>query len=361
MPKLRVVVVDATRSTDLPVALRDTLRDAPTCAASESVFDVVEAARLPKPTARLAQVLDSERRGPGSEPAFDVVALGPMDPASLASRSTPGAAPGAAEHPLLGVTVVVTRPAHQVPPLAYMLERLGARVVALPAIAITPPADLFYLRAALSRLAEYACIVFTSDNGVEASFAELRAMGRDARALAGRLVAAIGPGTARALERHGVVADLIPEAFVGESLADAVAAALPHPARIALFRATEAREALPGRLEARGHAVDIVPAYTTVRSFDAARFRNVAAEARAVAVTFTSASTVKSVVEAVGREGASDVLERCALLSIGPVTTAALEAGGLRVAGQANPYTVDGLVEATVRWAAGPSRSNDVP
>jgi uroporphyrinogen III methyltransferase/synthase len=42
---------------------------------------------------------------------------------------------------------------------------------------------------------------------------------------------------------------------------------------------------------------------------------------------------------------------RCALASIGPVTSRTLRSLGLRVACQASRYTLDGLVTAIVRHA----------
>ena len=58
----------------------------------------------------------------------------------------------------------------------------------------------------------------------ERGAAAVRAAGRggDARALAGAKVAAIGPGTARALGEHGILADVVPERFVAESLVQAL-------------------------------------------------------------------------------------------------------------------------------------------
>src|SRR6185369_12849365 len=100
------------------------------------------------------------------------------------------------------------------------LEELGAEVLELPAIEITP------LAFTVPDLAGYDWLVFTSANGVRAFFHDgLTPAGLDARALAGVRLAAIGPGTAKALARHGLRADLVPERFVAESLL----AAFPAP------------------------------------------------------------------------------------------------------------------------------------
>jgi uroporphyrinogen III methyltransferase/synthase len=213
---------------------------------------------------------------------------------------------------------------------------------------MVPPADPARLDGALRALLTYRAAVFTSENGVLRTFTRARALGLDARAFAGLTVAAIGPGTAAALAREGLRADVMPEEHVGEALAASLIAALPPASRIAVLRATEARDALPRLLREAGHEVDVVPAYTTERAFDVARFRAVHAASGAVAVTFTSASTATSVVEALRAEGALALLESCACVSIGPITTAALGEAGVAVNAEAKPYTLGGLVAALV-------------
>jgi uroporphyrinogen III methyltransferase/synthase len=243
---------------------------------------------------------------------------------------------------------VSTRAAHQSGALAALLEAEGARVVALPAIATVPPEDPARLDTAIRALCTYPAAVFTSENGVLCTFARVRALGLDARAFAGRTIAAIGPGTSAALGREGLRADVMPDEHVGEALAAALVTALPSASRVVIFRATEARDALPRLLREAGHEVDVVPAYTTVRAFDVARFRALHEACGALAVTFTSASTALSVVEALRSAGALELLESSARVSIGPITSAALVEAGVVPNAEARPYTLAGLVAAMV-------------
>jgi uroporphyrinogen III methyltransferase/synthase len=118
--------------------------------------------------------------------------------------------------PLFGRSVVVTRAREQASELRARLEELGAEVVELPAISVEP------VEFSLPDLGAYSWLVLTSPNGVDALFDRgLAPAGRDARAFQRVRVAAIGPGTAAALARRGIVADLLPERFVAESLLDA--------------------------------------------------------------------------------------------------------------------------------------------
>ena len=107
-------------------------------------------------------------------------------------------------------------------------------------------------------LAGYDLLCVTSPNGAERLFDHLR----DARALAGVTVAAIGPGTARALRAHGIEPDVVPERAVAEGLVEALA---DVPVRRALIaRAAEGRDVLPDALRERGAEVDVVALYETV-------------------------------------------------------------------------------------------------
>ncbi len=104
--------------------------------------------------------------------------------------------------PLFGQTIIVTRARAQASDLTKKLEALGAKVIEVPAIKIVPAADYAPLDAAVQALSEYKWLVFTSANGVEYFFERLLLAGKDARALAGVKLAAIGSATADALSKH---------------------------------------------------------------------------------------------------------------------------------------------------------------
>jgi uroporphyrinogen III methyltransferase/synthase len=245
------------------------------------------------------------------------------------------------ERPLTGLTVAVTRARAQASGLAERLRDLGAEALETPAIRIEPidadvPLDP----------SGYDLVCLTSPNGVAALFGRLAAGGRDARGLAGATVAAIGPGTARALRSHGIVADVVPERFVAESLVEALAGVSVRRALIA--RAKVARDVLPDALRARGAEVDVVDLYETVaeRLDEAERTAAGAADY----ITFTSSSTVRFFLDALG--GAEAIGPQARLLSIGPVTSETLREHGLEPHVEASEHDIDGLVAALLADAA---------
>jgi uroporphyrinogen III methyltransferase / synthase len=247
--------------------------------------------------------------------------------------------------PLHGRRVVVTRARAQASGLARALRGLGAEVIELPAIRIVPRLEAPEVERMAASIDHYELVCLTSPNGVELLFEALRAAGRDSRALAGATVAAIGPGTARPLARHGVSADIVPERFVAESLVEALGALELAGRRALVARAAEARDVIPEALRERGAEVDVVALYETVRE----RPEEAAVEAALEAdyVTFTSSSTVRNLTEALGERFPRDAR----VVSIGPVTSAAATAAGLAVAVEAERHDVAGLVEALLEDA----------
>jgi uroporphyrinogen III methyltransferase/synthase len=240
--------------------------------------------------------------------------------------------------PLRGRTVAVTRARAQASGLARELRALGASVVQAPVIRTRPLPE-----SAPLDLSSYDLVCLTSPNGVRALFDRLTraaAPPRDARALAGARVAAIGPGTARALAEHGIVADVLPERFVAESLVQALA---ELPVRRALVaRAREARDVLPDALRARGAEVDVLELYETLPEPLSPR---VLAQARAADyVTFTSSSTVRFFLQATGR--AAELSPQTRIVSIGPVTSETLREHQLAPHIEAQRHDVEGVVQA---------------
>src|SRR5262249_5741798 len=134
-----------------------------------------------------------------------------------------------------------------------------------PVIEIAPPDDVDGFRNAVSSMSSYAWVVFTSANGVRATFEEIdRAKIRDAFGHA--QIAVVGPATARELEAHGVTANLTASEATGDVLANDLVPRLAPASRVLLLRAKIAREVLPETLRAAGHTVDVVAAYETHRA-----------------------------------------------------------------------------------------------
>ena len=229
--------------------------------------------------------------------------------------------------PLAGAVIAVTRARAQADGLTRRLTDLGAKVISAPTIQIEAIAG------DPISAGDYDVVVVTSPNTPPLL---LERIGGDARALHGVDVAAIGPGTAEALRRIGIEADIVSERAVAEGLLDLLRDRVGGK-RILIARAEEARDLLPEGLEHAGATVDIAALYRTqyaVPDGDAALAADV--------VTFTSASTARAFAAAYPDAD----LTALRGVSIGPITSAAMRELGIGIAAEAATHDLDGLVEA---------------
>lgn len=236
-------------------------------------------------------------------------------------------------------TIVVTRPVDQSSILVKQLDQRGARALVAPTIEIAPIRSAA-LTAALRELAggSYAWLTLTSRATVDV-LAERLGSPKEARAR----VAVIGDGTATAFRRW---ARRQPDLQPGTFTTAALARAFPRGSgRVLCARADIAPPGLEMALAAKGWSPDRVNAYRTLMP------RRLPAETRDAlragdvdAVTFTSASTVRGFVGALGA-----VRGLPKVVCIGPITAAEARAHGFAVSAVARPHTIDGLVAALER------------
>jgi len=239
---------------------------------------------------------------------------------------------------LAGRTILVTRPADQSEELVRALRRRRATVLVAPAIEIAPARSAALTRALRDLAAgHYDWLTLTSRATVDMLASRLSP--QDVRAK----VAAVGEGTAEAYRRWSRRApDLVPPRFTTAALART----FPRGSgRVLCARADVAPPGLEAALAAKGWTVTRVDAYRTLtpRSLPTAA-RDALRDGRVDAVTFTSASTVRGFVGALGA-----VKGNPKVVCIGPVTAREARARGFTVATVAMPHTMEGLVDALER------------
>lgn len=238
-----------------------------------------------------------------------------------------------AEGALEGRRIVVTRPRERADELAENLQRLGARVLVMPLIAIEQAADVGPLDAAIAGIGRYDWIVFTSANGVQAVAARLA----DDEPPVGVKVAAIGSATAAAVRTLGVEPSFVPERFLGVEIAAGLEPLAG--ARILLPQADIADSVLTEELRTRGAIVDAISAYRTI---EVERSPSELAEIRAADVVVLASGSAARVLAS--RGGAGDAL----VLAIGPKTADVAREVGLPVGLVAHEATSEGMIQALV-------------
>ncbi len=249
--------------------------------------------------------------------------------------------------PLFGQRIVVTRPIDEAERSAAELEALGAEVLIAPTVIIRPLEDPERLDRAITRLAEFDWLVFTSGNGVRAFLDRVDCLGFDLRVLGSTKLAAIGPATAEALRRYHLKADLLPASFRSEALAEAL---MDHVRgrRVLLARADRGRTVLRDELERLADVEQV------------AVYRNADADSLSPAIvarleegsidwiTLTSSAIAERLHALLPATVRSRIGSDIRLASLSPVTTETAAKLGWTVAAEAKIYTWEGLVQAVV-------------
>ncbi|RUM37588.1 MAG: HemD protein, partial [Desulfobulbus sp.] len=254
--------------------------------------------------------------------------------------------------PLFGKRMVITRTRAQASELVAQLEEYGAECLEYSTIHIEPVDDYQQLDQALERIKSYDWILFTSLNAITYFFKRLNATGRDSRALASCCVGAVGRATAEALMEYGIRADLVPEKFTGEGLAESLIKNGVQKSRILLPRALKAMETLPEMLDDAGAEVTVAPVYQNVPPQGRKEeLREELAKGEIDLVTFTSSSTVTNfltMVDAADKKELDKLLTNVRIAAIGPITAETVTRNGLKVDIQPDKYTITDMAAAIV-------------
>ena len=249
--------------------------------------------------------------------------------------------------PIFGKRVLVTRSRKQASSLSQLLARHGALPIELPTIEVQAISDNVELDRAITNLRDYSWLVFTSANGVEIFFGRLLELGRDSRDLCEVKLCVIGPATAAALGRYGLVADCIPPEYLAEAIADCLREENIAGRRILMARAESVPPELVNKLTQLGAIVDELALYRTVPAGISATDASQMLLAGQIDITtFTSSSTVKNLVSMLGKNG--EVVNRTRVACIGQVTAATAARLGVRVDVVAKEHTIPGLVQAII-------------
>jgi uroporphyrinogen III methyltransferase/synthase len=247
--------------------------------------------------------------------------------------------------PLSGQRIAITRPRQDAFRAASVLEFLGAEVILAPTVEIKALSDPGPIDRAIARLDEYEWLVFTSANGVRYFVDRLQVRGRDLRALGHLKIAAIGPTTADALAGFHLRADLVPDSYRSEALAEALGR-VARGRRILLARADRGRTLLKDELEALAD-VDQVSVYQNADAPSLPEgFIDRILEGTVDWITLTSSAITERLHGLLPDEARRRIGREVRVASLSPVTSATADLLGWNVAVEAAEYTWDGLVQA---------------
>jgi len=241
--------------------------------------------------------------------------------------------------PLSGKNILLTATRSLAEKMAKRFKETGANICEMSLIAIKE-IEIEKERL-LSEINDATHILFTSSNGVDIFFEQIKRCGIDIRSLYNKKICVIGSGSGEALNKYGVNADFIPSKFDSKSFLDEILPKLDKDSKVLMLRAKIGSDVLPKGLKSAGIAFSDIPVYDTIidhrKKFelnkDMENFDYVVA---------ASASGAKALVEMIEDKK----MLSGKVVSIGPVTTKALVELGIENIITAKRYDVEGIIDA---------------
>ena len=241
--------------------------------------------------------------------------------------------------PLSGKNILLTATRSLAEKMAKRFKETGANICEMSLIAIKE-IEIEKERL-LSEINDATHILFTSSNGVDIFFEQIKRYGIDIRSLYNKKICVIGSGSGEALNKYGVNADFIPSKFDSKSFLDEILPKLDKDSKVLMIRAKIGSDVLPKGLKSAGIAFSDIPVYDTIidhrKKFelnkDMENFDYVVA---------ASASGAKALVEMIEDKK----MLSGKVVSIGPVTTKALVELGIENIITAKRYDVEGIIDA---------------
>lgn len=241
-----------------------------------------------------------------------------------------------------GKTVLITR--HSGNELADLLSSHGAIVFSHPVVQIADPVDWESVDSAIRKLENFTWVAFVSASGIERFLARMRQLGLFAKLDLTRL-AAIGQQTASRLNRHGLTVQLIPKRHDSHGLVQAFLEQ-PIAGSVLLVRGDRRSEVLAAGLSKAKIPFQEVVAYRSIEIGKSEPQMLTRLQRNEIDwIPITSSAIAEATVKLWG-----DLLRAAKLVSIGPATTAKLEALGFPPTTQAKIFDFSGIVQAMIEY-----------
>ncbi len=277
--------------------------------------------------------------------------------------------------PLVGITVVNTRPRGQAATLTEELRTIGARVLEFPLVQIvSEPAEVFEsLRRELDERTAPDWLVFTSANGVNAFRAAMAERpGVEWGSLVGETrVATVGDETARVATEAGLSVDFVSNVSNSDAFAREFSGVLEEevseqrrPLSVLLLRGKKANAVLPDVItKLRGVRVQTLAIYDAVipkyAPSDIAELSGVIrSDTEQTIFVITSSESAKNLCQILSEEGGEGTwretwpaLRSTPVVTIGPVTEKTLRELGFYHITVAPETSAQGLKDAITHLA----------
>jgi uroporphyrinogen-III synthase len=260
----------------------------------------------------------------------------------------------AGDKPLAGKRVVITRAPEQSVELIAAFDGRGAQILLLPVVSFAPPEDWAVVDQHLRRVGEFDAILFLSANAARYVLGRAKSLGVALQRGGAKplLVAAVGPGTARAAEEQGIRADYVAREHTGRALAAELRDRIAGR-EVLLPRSDRGDDSVPHALRDAGALVTEFVAYRNLLppKVDAEIVKRVV-NAEVDVVLFASPSAVHNFCVLLGGAERKDLAGRIAFAAIGSTTAEAMRDRGLPVTIRATESSAEAVAAAVAEHFA---------
>jgi uroporphyrinogen-III synthase len=230
--------------------------------------------------------------------------------------------------------IIITRPKEQSKDFFSKLEQLGAHPIIFPLITIKATNQKQLLSTYKSN--KFDWIIFTSYNAVHTFFEVI-----DSKSVSSK-IAVVGSKTELALKNHQLKADFTPSAYTAEILANEIPVTANDS--ILIPQSAISKSNLADILKNRNTKPQCISTYQNTKVKYNQKEYLALFNQKIDFITFTSGSTVKAFVDL------NIDLGKTKVVCIGPETVKVAEANNVKVDGIANPYTIDGMINAMLAF-----------
>ena len=257
--------------------------------------------------------------------------------------------------PLQNKNIIMTRARDQTAEAKIIFKNAGAVIFDLPALIIDYPDNITTLDKVIAEINKFDWIIFLSSNGIK--YLDKRLCDKDSslKTCSHDLnIAVVGEKTAKYLSNTGIIADYVPPDFMAESLVKN----FPYPLKdlqILIPRVQSGgNNLIIEKLSSSGALVKEVAVYESRCPESIPQETINALQSKMIdAILFSSGKTVKNTASLLQKHFGGDwesILCEVKLFSIGPQTSLECKRNFGRVDKEADIYTFEGLLKATINY-----------
>lgn len=242
---------------------------------------------------------------------------------------------------------MITRTWSQSTEIATQLETQKAVPLVRPLLSFADPEDFGPLDEAITSLAQFDWLIFTSAEAVRAVARRSKKLGCSLdQACNGLDIASVGPVTAEVAEKNNLEVEYVAQTHNGVALAQELGDRVQGK-KVLLPRSDHAKRDLPEALRHQGAEVTEVIAYRTLKptESDQTELEEIA-NGEADAILFFSPSAVEHFGQVFGADRFRAVQNRMAVTAVGPVTAKALREAGVERIVVASDTTAAAVIDA---------------